>query len=190
MSGGQRRDLWRNLQMTNASVWPVRAIMTVGVMSALALGSPAANASTWVLAQSAPAPGAPSVPPGMPQGGNAGTPRPHGPAEVSDARITELRTKLQVTAAEEPQFSLVANVMHANAQSMEALLADREKDPDRTAVSALRWYQRLTEAHAEALKKFVPAFEALYAALSDSQRKTADVMFQQFAQRPLPHKPQ
>jgi hypothetical protein len=163
--------------------------MAVGVVSALALGSTAANASTWVLAQATPAPGAPNSPPRLTQGGMAAS-GPDRPADLSEARITELRTKLQVTAAEEAQFSVVAAVMRANAQSMEALLADREKDPDRTAVSALRWYERLTDAHAEALKKFVPAFEAFYAALSDSQRKTADAMFQQFAQRPLPHKPQ
>ena len=176
--------------MTNAIDWPARAVMVAGVVSVLGLGSSAAHASTWVLAQATPAPMAPSSPPGMPPGGNVAAPHPGGPAELFEARITELRTKLQVTAEEEARFTLVAAVMRGNAQAMEALLADREKDPDRTAVSALRWYERLTDAHAEALKKFVPAFEALYAALSDSQRKTADAMFQQFAQRPLPHKPQ
>jgi hypothetical protein len=176
--------------MTNASVRRVLAVIAVGVMSAVALGSPAANASTWDLAQNMPAPAAPTSAPQASQDGSAVTPGRVGPATLTETRITELRTKLQVTAAEEAQFADVAAVMRANAQSMEALLADREKDPARTAVSALSWYERLTEAHAEALKKFVPAFEALYGTLSDGQRKTADAMFQQFAQRPRPHKPQ
>lgn len=43
---------------------------------------------------------------------------------------------------------------------------------------SLIWYQRLTEGHAAALKKFVPALDALYAVLSASQRKKADAAFQ------------
>jgi len=103
-----------------------------------------------------------------------------------EGRITDLHTRLGITAAEESQFTALAEVMRANANVMGSLLEQRAKDTDKTAVGTLRWYSRLTDAHAATLSKFVPAFEALYATLSESQRKTADAMFQRFAQGPAP----
>jgi len=38
-----------------------------------------------------------------------------------------------------------------------------------TAVDNLQSYSAIVEAHAEGLKKFVPAFEALYTSMSDTQ---------------------
>jgi hypothetical protein len=174
--------------MTYAIDWPARAVAAAGILSLLALGSPRANASPLDFAQATPAPAVSNPAPATPPGGTAAAPSPRGPAELSEARIADLRTRLQITAAEESQFTAVATIMRANAQAMEALLADRNKDTDSTAVGALRWYERLTAAHAEALKTFVPAFEGLYTTLSDSQRKTADAIFAQFARRPLPPK--
>jgi len=174
--------------MTDTIDWLARAVAAAGMLSALAVGSPTANASPWDVAQATPAPAVSSPAPQTPSRVKAAAPSPRSPAELAEARITSLRTRLHITAAEEPQFTAVADVMRANAQSMEALLGERAKDMDRTAVSALRWYERLTEAHAAALQKFVPAFEALYAALSDSQRKAADAIFQRFAQRPVPRR--
>ncbi len=174
--------------MTYAIDWRAHAVAAAGILSALALGSPTANASAWRLAQAAPAASASGPAPQAPSSGAAAAPSPRSPAEMVEARITDLRTKLQITAAEESRFTAVADVMRANAQSMEALLGERVRNMDTTAIGALRWYERLTDAHAAALNKFVPAFEALYTALSDSQRKTADAMFQRFAQRPLPPK--
>ena len=46
-----------------------------------------------------------------------------------------------------------------------------------TAVDNLQSYSAIVEAHAEGLKKFVPAFEALYASMSDAQKKNADTIF-------------
>lgn len=174
--------------MTYAIDRVARAVAVTGVLSALALGSPTANASPLDLAQVTPTPGVSSPTPQKPPGSNTAAPKPRTPSEQVEARIADLRTKLMITAAEESQFTAVADVMRANAQSMEALLEERVRDTDKTAVGSLRWYERLTGAHAAALKTFVPAFEALYTALSDSQRKTADAMFQRFAQHPLPHK--
>lgn len=166
--------------MTNATDWPMRNAVAACLLSALALGSPSARASAWDFAQATPAPAAPPV-----------AAAPGAPTEtgVAEARITDLRAKLRITAAQEAQFTALAGVMRANARSMETLLADHAKDSDASAVASLRWYERLTDAHAEALKAFVPAFEALYTVLSDSQRKAADAMFQQFATRqPHSHK--
>ena len=177
--------------MTNVIDWLARAA-AAGIVGALALGSPAADAARWDVAQGTsaqgtPAPGVTDAAPASPQVGTAEA-AALADARLAEARIKDLHTKLQISAAEEPRFTALADVMRANARSMQALLEARAKDTDRTAVTALRWYSRLTEAHAAALKQFVPAFEALYTALSDSQRATADTIFQQFLQRPSPRK--
>jgi periplasmic protein CpxP/Spy len=108
-----------------------------------------------------------------------------GPEQRIKGRIVEIHTKLRITAAQEPKFKALADVMTANAQSLDALLQERAQDKDTSADASLRWYERLVDAHAEALKKFVPAFGDLYASLSDSQKKTADAMFERFGQRPI-----
>lgn len=187
--------------MTYAADWLARSVAAACTLGALALAGPTANASPRDFAQATPAPAvsapAPQTPPAIsapapqtPPGGNAAEPNPPSPTEVAEARIADLHTKLQITKAEETQFTAVARVLRANAQTMEALLAKRAQATGSTAVDALRWYERLTETHAVAVKKFVPVFAALYAVLSDDQRKAADAIFQQFiAERPVPAKP-
>lgn len=156
-----------------------RSVATAGVIGTLLL-APIANASPTSLAQATPAPAAAPAQP-APASGTAQDQR-HQSLSI-DARIGDLRKRLQITSAQEGQFNALADTMRGNLQAMETLLQQRQQDADRSAVGALRWYQRLTEAHAAALQKFVPAFEALYTTLSDSQRKTADAIFGRFAQR-------
>lgn len=165
-----------------------RGVAVAGLLGVLALGSLTANASPSVVAQATPAPGMSSQIQQQPPGGNAVVPERRRHGAPVEARIADLHRKLKITAAEEPQFAAVADVMRANAQSMDTLLEERGRDTDKTAVASLRWYERLTDAHVAALKTFVPAFEALYTTLSDSQRHTADAMFQRFGQRPSPHR--
>jgi len=143
----------------------------------VALSLSVANAAP-ILAQATPAAGA-SAP--APQ--TTPAPRHRGPGLSVDARIAYLHKRLQITADQDPKFNAVADAMRTNLQAMEALLQQRDQDTNRTAVSALVWYERMTEAHAAALQKFVPAFEALYTTLSDSQRKAADTIFGRFAER-------
>jgi periplasmic protein CpxP/Spy len=105
-----------------------------------------------------------------------------------EARISELHKQLGITPAEEPRFKTYADVMRENAQAMQALFAQRAKNPDRTAVGQLRWYAKLTAAHAEAVSKLVAPFEVLYQSMSDKQKKLADAVFAQLRQRPPPHR--
>lgn len=155
--------------------WLGRGITVAGILGALVAGSPMANAASLQIAQTGPAPS-----------GTAGASHRHSLTGLVETMITDLHTKLKITAAEEPQFGAVSDVMRSNAQAMEALLQERKKDTDKTAVGSLHWYERLADAHADALKKFNPPFEALYTALSDSQRKTADGLFEHFGERPFP----
>jgi thioredoxin-like negative regulator of GroEL len=108
-----------------------------------------------------------------------------GPEQQVKGRIAELHAKLRISAAQEAKFKAMANVMTANAQALDALLQERAQDKATSADASLHWYERLVDAHAEALKKFVPAFGELYASLSDSQKKAADAMFARFGQRPI-----
>ena len=142
----------------------------------------AANSRAGVLMAQA-APGSSSGSTSAPQQSLRGRPR----TDV-ETRISELHKQLQITPAEEPQFKTYADVMRENAQAMQALFAQRAQNPDRTAVGQLRWYAKLTAAHAEAVSKLVAPFEVLYQSMSDQQKKLADTVFAQLRQRPPPHR--
>ena len=146
----------------------------------IGMGSSAASASQWTVAQAASSP--------TTAGKEAATPSTRGPTQRVDARIAELRAELNITAAQEPQFTALADVMRTNAQAMETLLQERAKATDTSAVASLKWYERLTDTHAEALKKFIPAFETLYTSFSDTQKKEADAVFRRFAAQPRPRR--
>jgi periplasmic protein CpxP/Spy len=111
-----------------------------------------------------------------------------GPAVLVEARISELHEQLHITPAQESLFRAYADVMRDNAQAMHALFQQRAQDTDTSAVSRLRWYAQLTAAHAEAVGKLVPVFEALYQSMSDKQKKAADAVFQQLRQRRAPRR--
>lgn len=112
----------------------------------------------------------------------------HGPAAHVDARIADLHKRLHITAAQEPQFKAFAEVMRANAAAMEELFRERAQHRDRTATGQLHWYAQLTTAHAEAINRLLPVFDALYASLSDKQKKAADAAFAPLRQGRPPHK--
>lgn len=190
--------------MTRAVGSIARAVMVAGILGALAAVPPVASASATEFAQAASTAAAPAqsvqTAPQTTQPSQAAPTLPaqtaprhhrvvHSAArtrtQLVETMISQMRQRLRITQAEQPQFAAVADVMRTNAKTMETLLAERANDTDRSAVDSLRWYERLTEAHADALKNFVPAFATLYQTLSASQRKAADAMFAQLAQRPF-----
>jgi len=100
------------------------------------------------------------------------------PMDRVEGRITSLHSKLHITAAQEGQWTVVAQAMRDNAKSMDALIKDRTAHAaSMTAIDNLRSYEKLAEAHEDGLKKFIPVFQSLYDTLSDSQKKSADVAF-------------
>lgn len=154
-------------------------LMVLSVSAGLAAGTArsAYAGSTGVqIAETTPAPEAAAEPT------QAKSPMAH-----LDARIERLHRQLQITADQEPQFKAFADVMRGNAQAMHALFQERGKKTDHTAVANLHWYAQLTAAHAEALNKLVPAFDALYQSLSDKQKEIADKVFDEFGARRRPH---
>lgn len=99
-------------------------------------------------------------------------------ADRVEARIKELYAKLKITPAQEEPWNKVTQVMRNDAKTMEALIMARsEKESTMNAVDDLKSYSTITEAHADYLRKFIPVFEALYASMSDAQKKSADTLF-------------
>ena len=95
-----------------------------------------------------------------------------------EARIKELHAKLHITQPQEDLWQNVTAVMRDNAQTLDALTQTRvDQVRTMTAVDDLKSYSAITDAHAEGLKKFIPVFEALYASMSDTQKKNVDTLF-------------
>jgi len=144
-----------------------RFVVTAGVLTAcLALGSPSAA--------------------GMPDGparGQAGRvilaqARPNAqPAPNVEANISGLHQKLQITPAQEAQFTVIANVMRENARAEAS--APHQPPANATAVDDLRAEIRYDEVELAGLKRLLPALEALYSTLSPAQKKSADAVFRQ-----------
>jgi hypothetical protein len=95
-----------------------------------------------------------------------------------EARIKELHAKLSITPAQEELWGNVTQVMRDNAKTMETLIKARSAHMmAMNAVDDLKSYGEIAEAHADGLKKFIPAFEPLYGSMSDTQKKNADAIF-------------
>ena len=108
---------------------------------------------------------------GMPPAGASETDR-------AETVIKDLYTRLGITDKQEKQWNKVAQVMRENAKAMDGLIKTRmEKARSMNAVEDLKSYSDITDAQAAGLKKFIPAFEALYASLSEAQKKEADAAF-------------
>ena len=103
--------------------------------------------------------------------------QPAQPRQNVEANIAELRKKLQITPAQEPQFNAVAAVMRDNAR-LEAS-APQQPPANASAVDDLRAYIKYGELELTGLKKMLPPLEALYATLSPAQKKAADAVFRQ-----------
>ena len=100
------------------------------------------------------------------------------PGPQVEQRITELRKRLSITAAQEPQWTAFASVMRQNAAHMSQLMAGRraqvgtQKAPDE-----LRAYAEAARAHSDDLARLAPPFDALYATMSAEQQTLADQTF-------------
>lgn len=107
---------------------------------------------------------------------------PAGNASV-EARIKELHKRLRITNVQSVQWEALAQVMRDNAQAMVDLQKQRaENAKSMNAVDVVKSYAEVIQAHEDGMKKFIPAFEALYNSLSDAQKKIADSMFRGHAE--------
>jgi hypothetical protein len=105
-------------------------------------------------------------------------------ADRTEARIKDLHARLKITPAQEGLWNKVTQVMREDAQKMDALNQARfEKAKAMNAIEDLKSYSQVAQAHADGLKNFIPAFEALYAGMSDDQKKDADSLFRHGSHR-------
>jgi protein CpxP len=107
----------------------------------------------------------------------------------AEAHIAAMHAKLNITTAQEEQWSKVAEVMRENAKSLDALTRSRtEHAKTMTAVEDLKSYAEITEAHLDGIKRLTPVFATLYDGMSDVQKKEADAMFRRGGQKALKRK--
>jgi LTXXQ motif family protein len=123
-------------------------------------------------------------PPAAPNGGPSLNGRPRASQKqfpvdeaLLEARISKLHKDLQITRAEEPQFAAFADTMRSSARAMHAVLLEQIKNMDLKAVNALFFYQKRIAIENESLEKLVPAFQTLYANMSNEQKADADTIF-------------
>ncbi len=91
------------------------------------------------------------------------------------ARIKYMHDRLRITPAQEPLWAKLAQVMRDNAKAMAPLVRERfQAAREAGAIENLNAYEKLEEAELEGLKNFTAAFQALYASMSDQQKKIAD----------------
>ena len=103
-------------------------------------------------------------------------------ANAVERQMADLRQKLHITPAQQPQFDAFAKVMQQNAQAIDALAQQEQANQKRNAVEQLRASAQAAKEEADGLARLVPAFEALYASLSAPQKQTADRLFAEPAQ--------
>ena len=99
--------------------------------------------------------------------------------DTVDQRIASLHKSLKITADEESAWNTVAQAMRDNAAAMQKLIEERDADAAKpmTAVDDLNSYQQFAQAHADGLKNLITAFDTLYNAMPDAQKKVADQVF-------------
>ena len=98
--------------------------------------------------------------------------------EHTEAQIKQLQGTLKITETQKELWNKLTNVMRENAKDMDALAKEgAENTKTINAVEHMKLHSQITEAHLNQLKKFIPPFEALYASMSDEQKKSTDKIF-------------
>ncbi len=145
------------------------ALMNAAVITALVVAAPAWAQQTRAAPASVGA-AAPALP-GEQPGPNV------------EKRIVDLKAKLMITPAQEPQWAPFAAAMRQNAVHMAQLSAGRESVAGtQKAPDEMRGYSEVARAHAEDLGRLIAPFDALYAAMTPEQQANADRTFN----RPAP----
>lgn len=109
----------------------------------------------------------------------------HHTAGGIEAHITDLHTRLGISPAQQSQWDDFAAVMRQNAQAMDATYQRRmQAMPTMTATENMQSYAEIAQDRASEMQKLVPAFQALYGTMSDGQKRVADQVFRDSAQKP------
>ena len=99
-----------------------------------------------------------------------------------DQRIKDLHGRLHITAAQQPKWDQFAQAMRGNAQDLDAAYRQRAEKLDKmNAIDNMQSYAQIEQKRAQDAEKLIPAFQGLYDALSDTQKKEADSLFRNYA---------
>jgi protein CpxP len=102
----------------------------------------------------------------------------HKREDFIETRINKLHSELKITAAQSSQWDAFAQTMRDSAKTAGDSYRERaQKLATMNADDAMKTYAAMTQMRADNTQKLATSFSALYASLSDSQKKTADVMF-------------
>ena len=103
--------------------------------------------------------------------------------ETVEQRIKALHDQLQIKPDQEKKWQAVADAMRENAQDMDKL-SDKYKDKmndKMTAVDDLKMYRDFAQAHVDGMKNVISAFDDLYDAMPDGQKRVADAAFHKYS---------
>jgi hypothetical protein len=99
-----------------------------------------------------------------------------------DQRIRTLQSQLGITAAQLPLWTAFAQAMRDNAASTDALFTQRASAvASMSAVDNMHSYAQIARAYADNTEHLATAFDSLYASLTETQRRAADMLFRQQA---------
>ena len=97
------------------------------------------------------------------------------PFEHVEGRIAFLKAELAITDAQQPQWNAFAEVLRAGAKGMrESMAKMMQAGTPTTAPAKAEAMVNMMTVHLDGMKSMAAAGKALYAALSDSQKKIAD----------------
>jgi hypothetical protein len=104
---------------------------------------------------------------------------PSAAAEAAiDRRIRMLRQRLGISTAQLPLWDAVAHAVREDAQTTEAMLAQRAAAvANMSAVDNMDSYARVVRTYADNTERLAHAFYRLYVTLSPAQRHAADEFF-------------
>ena len=103
--------------------------------------------------------------------------------DVVEKHMAELKSRLQLTDQQAPQWDAYAQTARDNAQKADQAFRDRASSiGTASADDAMKSYAALAQMHADNMQKLAASFSALYAVLSDEQKKTADALFRHQAE--------
>jgi periplasmic protein CpxP/Spy len=95
-----------------------------------------------------------------------------------EEHIRQLHAQLRITPAEQPQWDQFAEVMRQNASAMDQEFGERRQQfPTMNALQNMQSYEKIAETHAQHLQRLVPAFETLYNAMPEQQKRLTDRVF-------------
>jgi protein CpxP len=98
--------------------------------------------------------------------------------ERVEQHITRLHAQLNITPAQQAQWDQFAQVMRDNAKNMNQRFEERGTGfASMNAAENMQSYAKLAQQHAQDMQELATAFQALYASMSDDQKRNADAVF-------------